>query len=250
MEKKDAATVAIGIVGNGFLVPSVLSLLNMSPGWVILTSAVSILALWKWGHQPKTASFLTAGIAMAFALGTVWYLRKPETPPPAPQVASLSPAPAAQKVDPQGLCFVDFKVWYHDKKVAITIRNQNRNKETVTATLIGRAFTLDNIPSPDNLYEAENITAYPEQKIAAFDSDPISLGRTFPAGTVLPGRVYFAVRYGPTPDNTAVLKVKGRVFIKVLNDRQAIAYWKADPDSTPDCPGAERLVNQPIPADG
>jgi hypothetical protein len=148
------------------------------------------------------------------------------------------------RADTQGLCFVDFKVWHHDQKIALTAVNLNRNKDEVLATLIGRHFEVDGFPKPTEPEVPEAKPLYPEEGVVTYDSTVVSLGQDFSPGARLHGKVYFFIRYGPMSTNTAVLKIKGRVTIDVgaLQNGEDALYWIADPDSTPDCAGIDNLL--------
>jgi hypothetical protein len=114
----------------------------------------------------------------------------------------------------------------------------------VLVTLIGRRFSLDGFPTPREEEVPESKPLYPEEDPTTFDSFVVTLGREIPAGSVLHGRVHFFIRYGRAPDETAVLRIKGRVSIKVSPSGRDEVYWAPDPDSTPDCPGVEDVMSR------
>jgi hypothetical protein len=69
--------------------------------WIIVAFFVLRYAGRRYFHEPRRADAAAAGIAVAFALGTLWpYAARPGRPPvSAPVPAAATAAPAAQTVD-------------------------------------------------------------------------------------------------------------------------------------------------------
>jgi hypothetical protein len=157
--------------------------------------------------------------------------------------AITEPVAQSETADPHGLCFVDFELIHADGKMQIRARMKNRHKVDVMTTLVGYRFSLDDYPQFIAPMEAETKPLYAQQSWARADSNVLTLSKEPAPDAVLPGKVHFVMKYGPTLSNPALLRIKGRVVIHLW---PATVDWYPDPDSTPDCPGVERLVNQPL----
>lgn len=241
---KKVADGIIALLLGGIVVTLALEMVPLSRGIILTVAIAVILALWYVAHRPRLLPFIGIAVVAFAADGLLVLVEKKPEPPPA-KVAP-QPVPVAQSVDPHGLCFVDFKVWHHDQKMAITALAANRNKDMVLTTLIGRDFSLDGFPVPKEPQVPESMPLYPEENPATFNSVVVTLGKDVPKGTVLAGNVYFLIRYGPTSSNTAALKIKGRVFIHVgaLKNGDDAAFWTPAKDGTPDCAGVEELIGR------
>jgi hypothetical protein len=239
---KKVADGVIALLLGGIVVTLALEMVPLSRGIILTTTIVVILVLWYAAHRPRLLPFIAIAAAAFAADGLLVIVQKPKSE--RPTAVPPQPTQAAQKVDPHGLCFVDFKVWHHDQKLAVTAYVANLNKDMVLVTLVGRDLSLDGFPVPSEPQVRESMPLYPEENPATFDSVVVSLGKEIPKGTVLHGRAYFLLRYGPSTSSTAVLKIKGRISIEVgtMKDGSDAAFWAADKDSTPDCPGVEKLI--------
>lgn len=216
----------------------VIGMITMAGSFGGLTFLLADYFADKRSARPKSIS----GAVAALAFLGLYALLTSYVDPKKPVAATAPPAP---KVDKQGVCFIDFLVWHHDRKIAVSTRSQNRNKGAVNIVLMSRKFWLEGYPPPP-LTDAEEYPLYPEQDTVTVDSNIIELGKDLPSGTVLRGRVDFKVRYGPSIHDTALLVTKGTVTIVVddIAKGQDSLRWKPDPDSTPDCPGATDLINR------
>ena len=204
----------------------------ISPALMIAFGVLGLVGVFLYDRGRHRLIVIPALLAAASVMAAV-HLKPP----------AKADQPIKSAVDPQGLCFVDFIIWHHDQKLALTTTIQNRNKQTVNVALMSHKLAIEGYPLP-KYADVENNALYPEQDIVTFDSNVIELGKDFPPGTTLHGRVDFTARYGPTANDTALLRILGNVTIVVdgVTKGQDSLRWKADPESTPDCPGVDKLI--------
>jgi len=154
--------------------------------------------------------------------------------------------------DPERFCFIDFEVPTTQEgglfqTLIIGVRVQNRYNGPISIVLLNWSAGLKNFPALHEEMKPEPNVLYPEHKVVGFGSDRIDLGDGIRAGTTVPGWVNFLIRHGPPEGKAATLRIKGRVWITFLQNGLVDVRWLPDNDSTPDCVGAEKLINRDLP---
>lgn len=157
-------------------------------------------------------------------------------------------APASPKIERKAFCFAGFRVSHKNREIGVVALLANSNKEAVRFIYMGGDFALNGFP-PALQVAGQQMTIYPEQRLATMSSKPVKLGRDFPAGTEFEGTVDFQARYGPTTSDTALIRVRGKIFLKLgPSNRQIGIDQEISPEGLNWCDEqtVDAYANQPM----
>jgi len=231
--------IALGLVGIG--AGGIIGVASgvLITGWICVAFSVwglILLGAYHFWHERRpallSAAYPIAGagfLASAF-VATLWVWSLP----PAPPVPTPQPVAKAAAADPRAFCFIGFNGYHNQQSMALTAMLHNQNKEAVEFTTMGADFSLDGYPVPPQI-EAKHERIFPEEHLLKQDSTLVRLGRDFPVGTKLHGKVDYQFRYGPDNATTVLLRIRGGVTITLGPKRSAKLKWDPAADSLPDC---------------